>query len=377
MPSPLSPDHVRRFIDAGALRPRTTPFPPPRPPPPSGPALGLSPDDPAGWTRPVVRIPHLAHPALVAAANAPRLTAAYDALVGEGRWVPPTAVGSIPVRFPSPEDPGDAGWHVDMALGLRRARLHGLARERPQRRPRAPRPDALLGRGRRRRADPPAARLAPGRGAAPPAARARGALAARPRGGRLRGDGGPARRRSPPGPAGTAWLCHPFLVHAAQPHRGRVPRLMAQQTLAPAHARRPRPAALAGAAGDPGGLRPRALGRGRRARGPGPARDRLAPAPLGPGADQRPSPPRPSRRCGRGRGRPARWCRPRPASPSPPRGSRTRARTAGPAPWPSAPSGSASAPRRSRRACRSRRGRRRPPRPASGSASCGARSSGS
>jgi hypothetical protein len=36
------------------------------------------------------------------------------------------------------------------------------------------------------------------------------------------------------GPAGTAWLCHPFLVHAAQPHRGRRPRLMAQQTLAAA-----------------------------------------------------------------------------------------------------------------------------------------------
>jgi hypothetical protein len=36
------------------------------------------------------------------------------------------------------------------------------------------------------------------------------------------------------GPAGTVYLCHPFLVHAAQKHRGRVPRFMAQPPLLPA-----------------------------------------------------------------------------------------------------------------------------------------------
>src|SRR5439155_16908831 len=36
------------------------------------------------------------------------------------------------------------------------------------------------------------------------------------------------------GPAGTVYLCHPFLVHAAQPHRGRTPRFMAQPPLHPA-----------------------------------------------------------------------------------------------------------------------------------------------
>lgn len=30
------------------------------------------------------------------------------------------------------------------------------------------------------------------------------------------------------GPAGTVYVCHPFLVHAAQPHRGQNPRFMAQ-----------------------------------------------------------------------------------------------------------------------------------------------------
>jgi hypothetical protein len=35
------------------------------------------------------------------------------------------------------------------------------------------------------------------------------------------------------GPAGTVYLCHPFLVHAAQPHRGREPRFLAQPPLLP------------------------------------------------------------------------------------------------------------------------------------------------
>ena len=36
------------------------------------------------------------------------------------------------------------------------------------------------------------------------------------------------------GDAGTVYLCHPFLVHAAQIHRGSSPRFMAQPPLLPA-----------------------------------------------------------------------------------------------------------------------------------------------
>ena len=36
------------------------------------------------------------------------------------------------------------------------------------------------------------------------------------------------------GEAGTVYLCHPFLIHAAQKHRGSVPRFMAQPPLHPA-----------------------------------------------------------------------------------------------------------------------------------------------
>ena len=35
------------------------------------------------------------------------------------------------------------------------------------------------------------------------------------------------------GEAGTVYLCHPFLVHAAQMHRGAVPRFLAQPPLIP------------------------------------------------------------------------------------------------------------------------------------------------
>ncbi|MGL5817403.1 MAG: hypothetical protein ACRCYR_07565 [Phycicoccus sp.] len=41
---------------------------------------------------------------------------ALDVLVGPGRWVPREEVGSFPLRFPHPEEPDDAGWHIDAAF---------------------------------------------------------------------------------------------------------------------------------------------------------------------------------------------------------------------------------------------------------------------
>lgn len=71
-------------------------------------------DDPATWTEPVVRIPCPEHPAFAAAGTSPALWRTYDALLGPDRWVKREGVGgSVPVRFPSTGDPGDAGWHVD------------------------------------------------------------------------------------------------------------------------------------------------------------------------------------------------------------------------------------------------------------------------
>ena len=68
---------------------------------------GCDPADPSTWTQPVVRLGMYAQPPFVAAARTATLQAAYDALVGPGRWRPCAAMGTFPVRFPSTADPGD------------------------------------------------------------------------------------------------------------------------------------------------------------------------------------------------------------------------------------------------------------------------------
>lgn len=77
---------------------------------------GCDPMDKSTWKRPVVRLGDYAQAPFAEAANTPRLHAAFDQLVGEGRWLPRGGLGSFPVRFPSDEDPGDAGWHVDASF---------------------------------------------------------------------------------------------------------------------------------------------------------------------------------------------------------------------------------------------------------------------
>lgn len=196
-------------------------------------ATGCDPDDERTWTRPVIRLGMFTQPPFVSAANTPRLHAAYDRLVGPGRWQRPGAMGTFPVRFPSPDDPGDTGWHIDVSFGTDstdfmswRANIHSKGR-------------ALLMLflfSDVSEADAPtrirvgshadiARQLAP--------AGERGLTLAE-----LAADGfaGSAHRRVvlASGAAGTVYLCHPFLVHAAQPHTGTRPRFLAQPPLLPA-----------------------------------------------------------------------------------------------------------------------------------------------
>lgn len=193
---------------------------------------GCDPRDRATWTRPVVRLGHYADAPFRQAANTDVLHGAFDQLVGPGRWTPPGAVGTFPVRFPADEDPGDAGWHIDVSFGTDhpdfmewRANIFSRGRallmlflfsdvgpdDAPTRlrvgshgdvaRQLAPAGDAGL-----------TLRELVADGFAGSAARAE-ALAT--------------------GAAGTVYLCHPFLVHSAQPHRGSEPRFMAQPPLLP------------------------------------------------------------------------------------------------------------------------------------------------
>jgi len=80
--------------------------------------LGCDPSDARTWTKPVVRLGDYGQPPVREASNTPILHKAFDQLVGEGRWLPRSSLGSFPIRFPSPGDPGDAGWHLDMSFGF-------------------------------------------------------------------------------------------------------------------------------------------------------------------------------------------------------------------------------------------------------------------
>src|ERR1700712_2263997 len=77
---------------------------------------GCDPDDPTTWTRSVIRLGHYGQEPFRKAGNTPVLHAAFDQLVGKGRWRPRNNLGTFPVRFPGPDDPGDAGWHVDVSF---------------------------------------------------------------------------------------------------------------------------------------------------------------------------------------------------------------------------------------------------------------------
>jgi hypothetical protein len=197
-------------------------------------AMSLSPDLPAGWTRPVVRIGFRADPPFAAMANTQRLHAAYDALAGRGRWLPPAGLGTFPVRFPAADDPGDTGWHVDVSFGTEAPdfldwRVNVVSRGR-----------ALLMLFLLSDTGPDDAPTLVRAGSH--RAIARQLLPAGEAGLTLRelaadGFAGTAgcREVAATGPAGTVYLCHPFLVHRAQPHRGTAPRFMAQPPLLPAH----------------------------------------------------------------------------------------------------------------------------------------------
>lgn len=194
--------------------------------------IGLSPDAPESWIQPVIRVPFKAAPPFVAAANSPALQAAYDRLVGAGRWVAPKGLGSIPIRFPSNRPADDDGWHVDVSFGTEHPdfmewRANVTSRGR-----------ALLMLFMLSNVGTDEAPTRIRKGSHLTIAREllpHGADGATLR--ELSRDGFASTEACEEvwatGAAGTVYLCHPFLVHAAQRHRGSCPRFMAQPALLP------------------------------------------------------------------------------------------------------------------------------------------------
>jgi hypothetical protein len=194
--------------------------------------MGLSPEEPERWTQPVIRVGLKSSPPFVAAANTPLLRRAYDQLAGEGRWLAPGALGTFPIRFPSPQSPGDDGWHVDMSFGQAnpdfmewRANVKSSGR-------------ALLMLFLFSDVGPDDAPTRIRKGSHIITARELlpyGVTGATLR--QLSASGYVSSKdckvELATGAAGTVYLCHPFLVHAAQSHRGTRPRFMAQPPLLP------------------------------------------------------------------------------------------------------------------------------------------------
>lgn len=182
--------------------------------------IGQSPDEPASWTQPVVWAADLTgHGPFGRLSNSPALAAALDKVCGKGGWVPRGALGNIPVRFPVSPPAQDRGWHIDLNTPLSAehwvisGRPHTillltlLSEVGPDDAPTRIRTGshrdvaAVLGAEPVEFAD--SAELVDDASAGRPVALATG----RP---------------------GDMYLVHPFTVHAADEHRGTVPRFMAQ-----------------------------------------------------------------------------------------------------------------------------------------------------
>ena len=193
--------------------------------------------DPTTWTKPVIRLGMYEQAPFTRAANMPVLHQAFDQLVGPGRWRPRSDLGMFPIRFPSPDDPGDAGWHVDSSFPPDLGDTNDFLNWRIN----------VFSKGRALlmlflfsdvgESDAPTrirvgshldvARILSPAGDNGLSARDLAAAA---------GFAETAARREvlATGDAGTVYLCHPFLVHAAQQHRGSRPRFLAQPPLVPA-----------------------------------------------------------------------------------------------------------------------------------------------
>lgn len=192
--------------------------------------IPADPDDHTTWTKPVVWLGMYSQEPFVKAANTAVLHTAFDQLVSKDKWVPCMSMGAFPVRFPSEIDSGDTGWHVDAGFAGEDPSDFFAARINVNSKGRGllmlflfsdvtelDAPTRIL-----KGSHLDVTRLLKPEGEA--------GLSFMELAGRL--SELPEREEGlAVGKAGTVYLCHPFLVHAAQRHRGKIPKFMAQPPL--------------------------------------------------------------------------------------------------------------------------------------------------
>jgi len=182
------------------------------------------------WTEPVIRLGMYTQEPFIESVNTPKLHNAFNQLIGADKWINCRSVGTFPVRFPSGQQPNDTGKHVDASFpgndpgnylewrvnlkskgrALLMLILYSDVNEND-----AP---TVIYKG----SHIDVARLLSTEGDL--------GLSFMELANKL--EGLPQSQETyATGRAGTVYLCHPFMVHSAQPHRGSTPKFMAQPPL--------------------------------------------------------------------------------------------------------------------------------------------------
>ncbi|ALL85962.1 hypothetical protein AD017_33095 (plasmid) [Pseudonocardia sp. EC080619-01] len=211
---------------------------------------GYDPDDPMTWVSSTHWVLYRDDEPFVNAVNSPTLVATYDQLVGPDRWRRRDHVGAFPLRFPSKEEPLESGWHIDAAFPDRELTDDDLESVETMREVgfrvnvnSDGRALLLLMLFSNVGADDSPTRIRIGSHLDVPqlldpygsagvdsqalSSKIEQASASRP-------------VTHATGRCGDVYVCHPFLVHAAQTHRGMQHRFMAQNAIEPADALEPR-----------------------------------------------------------------------------------------------------------------------------------------
>ncbi|MFQ4139359.1 phytanoyl-CoA dioxygenase family protein [Nodosilinea sp. PGN35] len=184
------------------------------------------------WQRPVVWLGDYTQAPFVQAANGPNLHAIFDQLAGPGQWHPRFSVGSFPIRFPTPDDTGDTGWHVDASFPGADSDANNFLSWRINIHSRGRALLMLMLFSDVGELDAPTrirvgSHQAVARLLAPAGETGLTALELS----NLLATTDDCPEATATGEAGTVYLCHPFLAHAAQINRGSQPRFMAQPPL--------------------------------------------------------------------------------------------------------------------------------------------------
>lgn len=193
-------------------------------------ATKCNPENPSSWTQPVIRIGELGHKPFKEAANTKTLRNAFDQLAGKGNWLPRETLGSFPIRFPSKEPATDTGWHVDASFPGDNAGDYFEWRVNVNSRGRALLMLFLFSDVSEN--DAPTIIRAGSHLDVAYVLEAEGEqglsfLELAQKLGNL-----PIRKEAlATGKAGTVYICHPFIAHAAQAHHGTLPKFMAQPPL--------------------------------------------------------------------------------------------------------------------------------------------------